>query len=262
MTPLLREAEAAGIVILEDCAQSPAATYFGRPVGSMGAIATFSFQYNKSITCGEGGMVVTDDPLLYERAVRMSDLGLVRPFHAAIVPPTGPAFCGGNFRLTELQAAVALAQVRKLDSLTAHCRMLHRLIGSYLVDLPGITLRPSADPDGDQGFELYFRVPTPELADAFRARLDARNVTCQKVTGTYCHYARPYCQSGLAHHPDASPFRNEPVWPAPGYRPEDFPRTEDLVRRFVALPIGVLFTVEDARYIGECVRRVCRELMG
>jgi 8-amino-3,8-dideoxy-alpha-D-manno-octulosonate transaminase len=209
-------------------------------------------------------MVLTDDPLLYERAVRMSDLGLVRPFHLAELggQTQVPAFCGSNFRLTELQAAVALAQFRKLNDLVAHCRMLKARIVEKISDLPGLTLRPLADPDGEQPIEIYLSLPTPELADAFRTRLDARNVNSQKVTGSYCHYAREYCQTGRAHHPAASPFAGFDVWPAPGYRAEDFPRTEDLIRRFVALPLGALYTAEDADYIGEAVRRVHAELMG
>lgn len=264
MGPLLAEADAAGIAFLEDCAQTPAATYRGRPVGSMGRIATFSFQYNKMLTSGEGGMVLTDDPLLYERAARMSDLGQVRPFHLAELGGEArePAFCGGNYRLTELQAAVALAQLRKLDGLVGHCRMLKARVLSRIAGLPGLATRPLADDAGEMPIEVYLSLPTPELADAFRSRLDARNVNSQKVTGSYCHYAREYCRTGRAHHPAASPFAGFEEWPAPGYRPEDFPRTEDLIRRFVALPLGALYTAEDADYIGESVRRVHAELMG
>ena len=264
MAPLLAEAEEAGIVLLEDCAQTPAATYCGLPVGSMGTIATFSLQYSKSVTGGEGGLVLTDDPLLYERAVRMSDLGLVRPYHLGVLGGETqlPAFCGGNYRITELQSAVALAQLRKLDGLVAHCRALQTRILAQIVGLPGLTLRRVPDPTGDQGFEIYFCVSTPELADAFRVQLDALNVHCQRVIGTYCHYARPYCQNGQTHHPDASPFAQFAEWPAPGYRAEDFPRTEALIHRYVALPLGVLFTMEDADYIGQAVRYTHAQLLG
>jgi dTDP-4-amino-4,6-dideoxygalactose transaminase len=255
MDPLLAEAKEAGIAVLEDCAQSPGASYFERPVGSMGTIATFSFQYNKSITCGEGGMVMTNDPVLYERAIRNSDLGLVRPYHMEVLQGETRVrpFSGGNFRLTELQAAVALAQLRKLDGVMAHCRSLQQSILSKIADLPGLSPRRVADPSGDQGFELYLCVPTAEIADAFRNRLHALNVNSQKVTGTYCHYARPYCETGDAHHPEASPFKQFETWPAPGYRAEDFPQTEALIRRFIALPLGVLYTREDAEYIGDAV---------
>ncbi len=76
------------------------------------------------------------------------------------------------------------------------------------------------------------------------------------MTGTYCHYARPYCQTGDAHAPAAAPFAGLGPWPAPGYRKEDFPRTEALIHRFVALPLGALYTEEDADYIGDVVCHV------
>jgi 8-amino-3,8-dideoxy-alpha-D-manno-octulosonate transaminase len=261
MEPLLREAEAAGIALLEDCAESPGAYYRGRHVGAMGPIGTFSFQYQKSITSGEGGMVATDDPLLYERAVRMHDLGMVRPYHTQFIEPQAPAFCGGQYRMNELSAAVALAQLRKLSRLRAHCRSLQAHILATISGLPGLALRRVPDPEGDQGFEIYLRLPGEELVAPFRERLDARNVNCRPMTGTYCHYARPYCQTGHAHAPGASPFAGETVWPAPGYRKEDFPRTEALIHRFVALPLGALYTDEDAGYIGDVVCHVHDELL-
>ena len=263
MDPLLEEAKAAGIAVLEDCSQTPAAFYHGRPVGSMGTIATYSLQYSKSVTCGEGGMVLTDDPLLYERAVRMSDVGMVRPYHLDVLEGETQAtsFCGSNYRLTELQAAVALAQLRKVDGLMARCRQIQARILERISDLSGLTLRRVPDPTGDQGFEIYFGLPTPELATAFHSQLNALNVHCNQMSVGYCQYSRPYCQTREAHHPAASPFAQFAEWPAPGYRAQDFPHTETLVRRFVALPLGVLFTLEDADYIGEAVRYVHAKLL-
>ncbi len=165
MEPLLREAQAAGIALLEDCAESPGAYYRGRHVGAMGPVGTFSFQYQKSITSGEGGMVVTDDPVLYERAVRMHDLGMVRPYHTQFIEPQVPAFCGGQYRMNELTAAVALAQLRKLPRLRAHCRNLQARIVARISGLPGFALRRVPDPDGDQVRDL----PAPAPRGAGRA---------------------------------------------------------------------------------------------
>jgi 8-amino-3,8-dideoxy-alpha-D-manno-octulosonate transaminase len=268
MDALVSEAAAAGVPILEDCAQSAGGSHRGRPVGSIGRIGTFSFQYNKFVTSGEGGMVVTDDPELYERAARFHDLGLLRPHHATVLeaagaaPPRVPMFAGGQYRMTELTAAVALEQLRKLDRLVGHCRSLRDRVLAKVRGLPGVALRRVPDPAGDTGFEIYLSLPTPELADAFRRRLDALNVNSNRVTGTYCHYAREYCRTGHAHAPAASPFAGTEPWPAPGYRAEDFPRTEAIIHRFVALPLGATYTPDDADYIGDAVRHVHAELMG
>lgn len=203
---LLPEARAAGIRVLEDCAESPGASLEGKRVGTMGDIGTFSFQYHKPMTCGEGGMVVTDDALLYERAVRMHDIGQMRPYHQQFVYPQEPSFSGSQFRMTELQAAVALAQLRKLDAAKAQCRRVRDRIMSQITDLPGIEFRRIPDSEGDWGLEIYLYLQNREQADSFRERLESLNVNSVRTTGTYSHYDREYCQLGLAHHPAASPF--------------------------------------------------------
>lgn len=253
MEPILKEAQTAGIKVLEDCAESPGAFYKGRRVGSIGDIGTFSFQYQKSMTCGEGGMVATNDPLLYERAVRMHDIGQVRPYHANIVTPTQLSFSGSQFRMSELHAAVALAQLRKLDKLREHCRRLSGLIMERTQELQGLKPREIPDPKGDSGFELYFFTEDPKKAEAFRQGFREWNVNCVQMTGTYCHYAKEYCSHRTAHAPGASPFATEKVWPAKGYRKEDFPRTENLIGRFIAIPLGVAYTEEDALYIADVI---------
>jgi dTDP-4-amino-4,6-dideoxygalactose transaminase len=257
MEPLLAEAAACGIKVIEDCAESPGAVYHGKRIGSWGDIGTFSFQFQKSMTSGEGGMVITDDPLLYERAVRMHDIGNLRPHHRQQIEPQGTQFCGSQFRMGELAAAMALAQLRKLDGIREHCRALQTRIVESLHDVPGLALRRLPDASGDSGIEVYLRLPDAETAALVRERLNELNVHSGKTTGTYCHFAADYCRLAQAHAPSASPFFKEfSTWPAPGYREEDFPRTMALTDKFVALPLGVLFTMEDADYIAACVKSV------
>ncbi|OYV02401.1 MAG: glutamine--scyllo-inositol aminotransferase, partial [Verrucomicrobiales bacterium VVV1] len=91
MERIQHEAHRRGLFVIEDCAQSIGCSYRGRKVGTWSDIATFSFQANKTMTSGEGGMVVTRDGWLYERAVRFHDLGNYRPYHAAFQPARGEA---------------------------------------------------------------------------------------------------------------------------------------------------------------------------
>jgi len=261
MSSLLAEADELGLPVLEDCAQSPGVLYHGKAVGSMGKIGIYSFQYQKSITSGEGGMVVTSDPLLYERAVRAHDLGFYRGHHSIHHQPRLRPFSGGQFRMSELTAAVALAQLRKLDAIRKHCRGLSARILTRIGHLPGLTFRRIPDPGGDSGFEIYFCLPDADLARLFNERLDARNVNCRRMTGTYVHYAREYCLERSVHAEQASPFRHFDKWPAEGYRPCDFPVTEGLIQRFISLPLGVLYTEEDADHISASVLEVYRELV-
>lgn len=256
------EAHRRGLFVIEDCAEAPGATFRGRRLGTWSDAAIFSFQHNKPMTAGEGGLVVTRDLRIYERAVRMHDLGLYRPYHTQLMPPRETAFAGGQARMSELTAAVALAQLRKLDRIRDHCRQLKARIAPRIAALPRVTLRPMADPEGDFGFEVYFYVQDLATAAHYREELTARNVACIQRTGTYPQYHRDYVKSGLTAHPALNPFRDCPSWPAPGYRAEDFPVTENLTQRFVALPLGWRTTPEDADYIAASVEAVHHERGG
>lgn len=260
MDPICAEARKAGLKVIEDCAESPGVTYRGKRVGSIGDIGTYSFQYAKSMTSGEGGMVVTSDPRLYERSVRMHDLGLFRPYHEQLLKPREPRFSGSQFRMSELAAAVALAQLRKLDGLRARCRAAQDRILAKIRDLPGLEFRHIPDPSGDTGFEIYFWLKTPDLASRMVKALGEWNVPAAKASGTGFHFLLEHCKNGRAHAPGASPFAGFKEWPAKGYRPGDFPRSEDLMGRYVALQVGVLYSKEDADYLGDAIRLVHAEL--
>src|SRR5262249_51169216 len=120
MDRLLAVAEPRRIRVLEDCAQSLGARYKGRPLGSLGHIGIYSFQINKSITSGEGGAVVTNDAMLFERASRFHDLGNLRAPHAATVGGARlGAFAGSQFRMSEFTGGVLLAQLSKLDTIVS-----------------------------------------------------------------------------------------------------------------------------------------------
>ena len=260
MDPILAAAGQAGIAVLEDCAQSPGVIYRGRRGGSMGAMGTFSFQHLKTVTAGEGGMVATNDPRLYERAVRMHDLGQMRAFHARQAEPKEPPFSSGQFRMSELTGAVALAQFRRLDQIRGRCRALSARVMAQIRDLPGLAFRRIPDPVGDSGIEIYFVVATTGLRDEFRIRLTAAGIPCAPMTGTHAQYRRGYVVSGLSHSASASPFSVGTDWPGPGYRAEDFPQTEDLINRMISIPIGVNYSDENADRIGAEIRRIHGEL--
>lgn len=253
MGAILAEAEKVGVPVLEDCAQSPGAMYKGRRSGSMGAVGIYSFHFQKLITAGEGGMVVTNDPVLYERAVRAHDLGSYRPYHETVKKPELASFVGAQYRMNEMVAACALAQFRKLDGLLEHCGQLAAHIMGRIGQLPGLEFRWIPDPDGNPGYEIYFCLPNPELAVEASSLLWAHNINCIQMTRTRPHYEMECCIHRKSHNDNLSPFKDEPEWPAEGYRKEDFPRTENLLRRFVVIPMGWRYTMEDAEYIAETV---------
>lgn len=253
MDRILEEARQAGIAVLEDCAQSPGATYKGQRLGSLGTVGTYSFQNQKTITSGEGGAVLTNDSQLFERAVRMHDLGLYRPVFEEQFAPKGAHFSGGQSRMSELTAAVALAQLRKLDAIRQHCQKLYTVFKNELGTLPGLEERASGDPDGDSRIEAYFFCDRSINAAELKKTLEARNVVCAPMTGTYCHYNRAYCSEGLAHHPAMAPFPSGSPTPD-NYSIANFPKTEALVGNLLTLPFGTAYTEDDVTYMARCLK--------
>jgi 8-amino-3,8-dideoxy-alpha-D-manno-octulosonate transaminase len=147
-----------GLLLIEDVAQALGATFKGQPLGGFGKAAAFSFDYVKTITCGEGGAVVTQDDRLYEIAQGFTDHG-----HDHLGQDRGAdqhPFIGFNFRISELHAAVGLAQLRKLDKILTRQRSHKKLLKDGLTDIPAITFRDLPDAAGDSATFLSFFLPT------------------------------------------------------------------------------------------------------
>jgi len=130
MNPLIKIAEKYNLAVIEDAAESHGQTYFGKPCGSFGELSTFSFYANKHITTGEGGMIVTDDLELAEKCKKLRNLCFEpekRFIHFDI---------GWNYRLTNLQAALGLAQLENLDKSIMRKKQLGQKYQDLLFDSP------------------------------------------------------------------------------------------------------------------------------
>lgn len=151
MDPIMALAREQGIKVVEDCAQAHGATYKGRPVGSLGDCAAFSFCQDKIMTTGgEGGMLVTDDPVLWERAWAYKDHG--KSYEAVTRPNHPPGFrwlhesFGSNFRMTEMQAAIGRLQLAKLPQWMAARRRNAARLDEGFGAIPALRLTiPPAD---------------------------------------------------------------------------------------------------------------------
>lgn len=167
-------ADERGIALLEDSAQAFGATYKGRPLGSIGKAGTYSFNVYKTITSGDGGMVVTDDEDVYKRAFAFHDQGHL-PLRTGVEIGERPFF-GLDFRYTELQAAVLIAQFRKLPKLL---RRLHENKAQYkklIGDLPGLRFREITDEQGECATMLTVILPDAEVARKIAAELGTKVV--------------------------------------------------------------------------------------
>jgi 8-amino-3,8-dideoxy-alpha-D-manno-octulosonate transaminase len=242
-----------GLRVVEDCAQAMGAQLGGRYLGTLGDLGTFSFQGNKIVCAGEGGMVTTNDPVLFERAVRYHDLGHVRPTFEAQLghPPVLEQFPGAQFRLGEPAAAVALAQFEKLPWMLGRCRLLSAQIREQvLAAAPHLRFRLSPDPEGDAGITLFWDLDTPKRAGAVSAALEAEGMPLGPSSGMCNLLHEAYIQKyGAAHQPERAAD-----WPALSEA------TDARVDSVVAIGIGPRYTRADAEDIAQAIIKVTKGL--
>jgi len=224
-----------GIPIVEDCCQAFGATYKGRGIGSVGAIGAFSFNEYKTITCGDGGMIVTDDDELYEHCFAMHDQGHA-PYRLESRYAPRP-FLGMNFRMTELPSAVLLAQLRRLDRIRTHLHANKAIVRDMLEEVPDIGFRALTDPEGEIATHLVTILPSAEIASAVAREVGA--ITLDQsgwhVYSKMNHLLERRTVTGKGF-PFDMPADDHPV---PDYRPGALPRTDALLARSISIGIGI-----------------------
>jgi dTDP-4-amino-4,6-dideoxygalactose transaminase len=165
-----------GLVLIEDVCQSAGASYRGRRLGTFGDAGAFSLQFNKIITTGEGGVMITDREDLYDLAIDVHDCaGSVRRGVGL------PRFAGWNFRASEIQAAVARVQLTRLDGLLEKMRANQTYLVERVGALPGLTLRRPNDEGGDAGVCLIAFAEAADLAVEAVAALRLEGVEAMRI---------------------------------------------------------------------------------
>lgn len=162
------------LLLLEDACQSIGASYKGKYLGTIGDAGTFSFDFVKTMTCAEGGAVMTNSHDVYTKTDGYSDHGHDHKGvdRGADLHP----FIGYNYRISELHAAVGLAQIRKLDQFLSIQRRNHAALKEMLSQVPGISFRRIPDPQGDSCTFLSWFLPGEEEARAVVAELKSKNI--------------------------------------------------------------------------------------
>jgi 8-amino-3,8-dideoxy-alpha-D-manno-octulosonate transaminase len=242
--------------VLEDCGQSLGANYKGKPVGSMGDIAIYSLQLNKTITAGEGGAVITNDPILFERAGRFHDVGALRAPHEQVVGKAQlQPFVGCNFRMSEFTGGVLLAQTRKLDTILSGVRAAARRVYDGIADLPGIRLRRRPDPDGEIGVAVFLGFDSKERRDLYMAALRKEGVRSSPPSGSVILPVQTYIEQKRTVHPAWPSFQTKRGREIK-YGTACCPRTIDILNRYAGVPLGPKFGKADTDEIVAAIRRV------
>jgi dTDP-4-amino-4,6-dideoxygalactose transaminase len=172
MDPIIGLAREHRLKVIEDCAQAHGATYKGRPVGSLGDAAAFSFCQDKIMsTGGEGGMLTTNDHQLWQRAWSFKDHG--KAYDAAHLQHTSPAFrwlhesFGTNWRLTEMQAAIGRSLLAKLPRQLQRRRKNARMLNTWFSALPALRITPPPEEIGHAYYKYYVFLRPESLRDGW-----------------------------------------------------------------------------------------------
>lgn len=254
--------EAHDLALIEDCAQAMGASFQGRKLGTHGAVATFSLQGNKILTAGEGGLVLSSDPTIFERAVRYHDSGSCRPvFAEQLELSSGPATMpGAQFRMGELTGAVALAQLEKLEWMLGRCKHQWLRLRKLLSDaIPELRFRTS-EVEGDAGITLFCDLGTPARAEAMSSALKDRDVRIGASSGMCNLLEQAYVQGKAQTHPALPPFGEGYAGAEVTYTPEQAPRIREILPRLVEIPIGPGYEDAHTDYIAHCFCELWPEL--
>ncbi len=242
-----RIARRRGCRVVEDAAQCVGGSYRGRRVCSIGQAGAWSFNYYKNISCGEGGCVFTNSRRAYERALIYQD-GALRLYTGAR-KPREPIFAGVKLRFTEVQAAIMLQQLKRLDGILRRLRARQRAMREVLARSRAYRVSPSHELEGDCGSSLPLLFETAREALAFLDR-HGKRVGMMRPYDTGKHvYARwdPVLQQRGSHHALLNPYRlaRRKI----EYSKDMCKRSLDILARTIALHVPYGATVAEARSI-------------
>lgn len=223
--------------VIEDAAEMHGQNYRGKPCGGFGDISTFSFYPNKHVTTGEGGMVVTDDEELAERCRMLRNLCFrkdVRYVHDEI---------SDNYRFTNLQAAVGLAQLERLDEFVARKRIMGKYYTEQLKDIEGLILPIESMDYADNIYWVYGIVLNRQMQTDNKV---VQNLLAEEGIGS-----RTFFWS----------IHEQPVYRKQGmFKDESYPNAEYLARKGFYIPSGLALTEEQMERVVEGVHRIVERL--
>ena len=247
------------LILLEDACQSIGASYKGKMLGTIGDAGTFSFDFVKTITCAEGGAVMTNRDDIQIASDGYSDHGHDHKGNdrGAELHP----FIGYNYRISELHAAIGLGQISKLDKFLAIQKKNHAALKNILSSVPEISFRRIPDPAGDSCTFLSWMLPTEEITQAVVAEMKAQGI----LPGNFYwfdhnwHYIRkwdhlknaitlnalsPELKAAVIHHAN-----------------KDFSAGDAVMGRCVSSAIGLLWTDEQVKEKGEKILAIIKKVL-
>lgn len=233
------------LVLIEDACQSTGATYKGKYLGTIGHAGTLSFDFVKTITCGEGGAVLTNSEDVYIKCDAYTDHG---HDHKGIDRGADlHHYLGYNFRISELHAAVGLAQIKRLPEFLSIQRKNHGILKEVLAQIPGISFRQIPDPQGDSCTFLSWFMPTIEITQKVVEALKEENI----LAGNFYwyennwHYIRQW--DHLKNVSSLNRLSEEQQQELDRLKHQEFNESNAIMGRCISTFISLLWTEEQIR---------------
>ena len=263
MDRIMEIAKKNNLKVIEDCAQADGGSYKGKYLGSFGDTGCFSFDFFKIIATGEGGMIITDDEKIYIRAQSWHDTAACwRPNRYEKERIPGELFCGENYRMSQIEGAIGLVQLRKLDSYLNSLRKNKKILLEELNGMKGLRPSPINDVEGDCATNLILLAESGEEAKGIFEKMRDKKIPAggiydknirdwhiykywehiiEKKTATKegCPYTCPYYKGTL-----------------PNYSTEMCPKTTDILSRVIAIGISPNWSEEEIRNLAKQIKEV------
>jgi 8-amino-3,8-dideoxy-alpha-D-manno-octulosonate transaminase len=247
--------------VLEDNAQSAGGSFRGKKLGTFGDMGILSFDYYKTMTTGEGGMVLTNSRELFLRADWYHDHG---HDHNPKIPRAleGRFILGFNFRMNELQGALGLAQLRKLDTIIAEQRKNKAAVRKALSVVPGIQFRSLPDAEGDTATFIGFSLPSAAVAKKFQKAMSENGVDLIYFYENFWHYLPNWehfiakCTACSAKYPFADPSYKGKAQ----YGREMYPKAEEILPRTLFMGIPVKMADGRIETIAAAAQKAAKEI--
>lgn len=265
MGAIMRIARKHKLKVVEDCAQACGGKYRGRWVGAIGDVGCFSISGYKIVGGGEGGLLLTDSKRLWERANQLAECGgLWRPDRFAPPRYKGELFCGTNYRMSELEAAVDVVQLKKMPAIVRRFRAVKSRILKRLRSFREIAPQRLNDRDGEVGYHLRFYPETTglgrKIADALNAEGIGASCRAKGARPDWHHYSFMFPVTLKRGPTEANcPFEC-PLYLQSGgkiqYNRGDCPVADDLFDRVVTIPFNQWYTAGDCRNIANGINKV------
>ena len=252
-------ADRCNIPVIEDTAQAAGGRLHGRHLGSFGAVGTFSFDAVKTMTTGEGGMCITSDQALWRRMSEYQDHGHDHAPNPGGRGGEGRPFIGFNFRMMEIQGAIGLAQLAKLDGIVAAQKTNKAFFQEAASVLPGVRFREILDAEGDSATFLTFMLPDKERTTAVNQVLRDAGVGAVRWSENGWHYypnwehlieGKTYCHGGW---PFSAHGKRRIV-----YDPKALPASAAILERTLTYQVPILMADEQKTKIAAALKKAAQ----